>query len=177
MLEIILNDSSLCFEIKDLKQHYFSYICNECRLRACTRPSRGHVIFRLDRSLLFYGVFWVVTHRKKEIGWKKADIHSIRQVLCMHIIYMVEDHKPKAQHQRRLNHVMKEMVRKEVIKLIDASIVYPICDSKWIIPIHCVPKKGVTTTVRNKKNDLIPTRIGTGCIIHIDYRKLNDANM
>ncbi|KAH0764587.1 hypothetical protein KY285_000458 [Solanum tuberosum] len=69
--------------------------------------------------------------RKKAIGWQMADIHGINPALCMHKIYMEDDHKPSAQHQRRLNHLMKEVVRNEVIKWLDAGIVYPISDSKY----------------------------------------------
>ena len=88
-----------------------------------------------------------------------VDIHGISLALCMHKIYMEEDHKPSAQHQCRLNPLMKEVVRKEVIKWLDAGIVYPISDSKWVSPVQCVPKKGGMTVVRNEKNELIPTRM------------------
>lgn len=37
---------------------------------------------------------------------------------------------------------MKEVVKKEVVKLLDSGIIYPIADSPWVSPIHCVPKKG-----------------------------------
>ncbi|XP_049372496.1 uncharacterized protein LOC125837407 [Solanum verrucosum] len=73
----------------------------------------------------------ILKRRKKAIGWQMADIHGISLALCIHRIYMEEDHKSSAQHQRRLNPLMKEVVRKEVIKWLDAGIVYPISDSKW----------------------------------------------
>lgn len=117
----------------------------------------------------------ILKRRKKAIGWHMVDIHGISPALCMHRIYMEEDHKTSAQHQRRLNSLMKEVVRKEVIKWLDAGIVYPIYDSKWVSPVQCVPKKGGMTVVRNKKNELIPTRTVTGSRICMDYRKLNDA--
>nr|GEW18855.1 reverse transcriptase domain-containing protein [Tanacetum cinerariifolium] len=65
--------------------------------------------------------------------------------------------------------------RKEVIKLLDAGMIYPISDSPWVSPIHCVPKKGGITVVENENNDLIPTRLVTEWRVYIDYRKLNDA--
>ncbi|XP_075101815.1 uncharacterized protein LOC142177243 [Nicotiana tabacum] len=83
--------------------------------------------------------------------------------------------RPSVEHQRRLYPIMKEVVRKEVIKWLDAGIVFPISDSKWVSPVQCVPKKGGITVVVNENNDLIPTRTVTGWRICIDYRKLNNA--
>jgi len=51
---------------------------------------------------------------------------------------------------------MKEVVRKEVIKWLDAGIIYPISDSQWVSPVQVVPKKGGMTVVPNEKNELIP---------------------
>ena len=88
---------------------------------------------------------------------------------------MEEDYKPVRQPQRRLNPTMKEEVRKEVLKLLEAGLIYPISDSAWVSPVQVVPKKGGMTVVRNEKNDLIPTRTVTGWRMCIDYRKLNEA--
>ncbi|XP_019177862.1 PREDICTED: uncharacterized protein LOC109173058 [Ipomoea nil] len=82
---------------------------------------------------------------------------------------------PVRQPQRRLNPNMKEVVRAEVLKLLDSGIIYPISDSKWVSPVHVVPKKSGITVVTNDKNELIPTRIVTGWRMCIDYRKLNVA--
>ncbi|MCI82278.1 hypothetical protein A2U01_0103552, partial [Trifolium medium] len=57
---------------------------------------------------------------------------------------------------------MKEVVKKEVLKLLEAGMVYPISDSAWVSPVHMVPKKGGMKVVRNDKNELIPTRTVTG---------------
>jgi hypothetical protein len=46
-----------------------------------------------------------------------------------------------------------------VITLLDAGIIYPISDSKWVSPIHVVPKRVGLTVVKNKDNELVPTRI------------------
>nr|GEY78906.1 reverse transcriptase domain-containing protein [Tanacetum cinerariifolium] len=64
---------------------------------------------------------------------------------------------------------------KEVLKLLDAGLIYPISDSPWVSPVHCVPKKGGFTVVENEENELIPTRLVIGCRVCIDYRKLNEA--
>ncbi|GJT78435.1 reverse transcriptase domain-containing protein [Tanacetum coccineum] len=58
--------------------------------------------------------------------------------------------------------LLKEVVKKEVIKLLDAGIIYPISNSPWVSPIQVVPKKGGMTVVRNEKNELIPQRAVTG---------------
>ncbi|GJT50606.1 reverse transcriptase domain-containing protein [Tanacetum coccineum] len=88
---------------------------------------------------------------------------------------MEDDFKPAVQHQRRVNPKIHEVIKKEVIKLLDAGLIYHISDSLWVSPVHCVPKKGRMTVVENKDNELIPTRLVTGWRICIDYRKLNDV--
>ncbi|GJX73523.1 hypothetical protein Tco_0312118 [Tanacetum coccineum] len=88
---------------------------------------------------------------------------------------MEDDYKPVVQMQRRVNPKIHEVIKKEVIKLLDAGLIYPISDSPWVSPVHCVPKKGGMTVVQNDDNELIPTRLVTGWRVCIDYRKLNDA--
>jgi hypothetical protein len=85
------------------------------------------------------------------------------------------EYKLVVQPQRRLNPRMKEVVKKKVLKLLDAGIIYPISDSSWVSPVHVVPKKGGMTVVANEKNELIPTRTVTGWRMCIDYRRLNTA--
>ncbi|GKB47866.1 reverse transcriptase domain-containing protein [Tanacetum coccineum] len=88
---------------------------------------------------------------------------------------MEDNVKPVVQHQRRVNPKIHEVIKKEVIKLLDAGLIYPISDSLWVSPFHCVPKKGGMTVVENEDNELIPTRLVTEWRVCIDYRKLNDA--
>ncbi|GJX27684.1 reverse transcriptase domain-containing protein [Tanacetum coccineum] len=83
--------------------------------------------------------------------------------------------KPAIQHQRRVNPKIHEVVKKEVIKLLDAGLIYPISDSSWVSLVHCVPKKGGITVIKNDDNELIPTRLVKGWRVCIDYQKLNDA--
>ena len=78
--------------------------------------------------------------------------------------------KPVVDHQRRLNPKMKEVVRKEILKLLEAGILYPVADSQWVSPVHCVPKKGGITVIPNDKNELIPQRIVIGYRMVIDFR-------
>ena len=70
---------------------------------------------------------------------------------------------------------MKVVVRNEILKLLEAGIIYPVADSQWVSPVHCVPKKGGITVVPNDKNELIPQRIVTGYKMVIDFCKLNKA--
>ena len=112
------------------------------------------------------------THRTA-LGWTIADIKGISPLICTHIIHLEEDVKPSRQPQRRLNPIIKEVVKKEVLKLLDVGVIYPIADSKWVSPTQVVPKKSGVTVVANENNELIPTRVTSGWRVCIDYRKLN----
>ena len=117
----------------------------------------------------------VLQVHKKAIGWTIDDLVGVPPSYCTHRILMEEGHKPVRDAQRRLNPNMKEVVRKEIIKWLDAGIIYPILDSQWVSPLHVVPKKGGMTVVENQKGELVPTRTVTGYRVCVDYRKLNAA--
>ncbi|GKB60673.1 reverse transcriptase domain-containing protein [Tanacetum coccineum] len=117
----------------------------------------------------------VLKSHKRGIAWKIFDIKGIDLSFCTHKILMEDDFKPAVQHQRRVNLKIHEVIKKEVIKLFDAGLIYPISDSPWVNVVHCVPKKGGMTVVKNKDNELIHIRLVTGWRVCIDYRKLNDA--
>ncbi|GJV32987.1 reverse transcriptase domain-containing protein [Tanacetum coccineum] len=117
----------------------------------------------------------VLKSHKHAIAWKISDIKGIDPQFCTYKILMEENAKPVVQHQRRVNPKIHEVIKQEVIKLLDAGLIYPISDSPWVSPVHCVPKKGGITVVKNEENDLIPTRLVTGWRVCIDYRKLNDT--
>ncbi|GKB06936.1 hypothetical protein Tco_0835169 [Tanacetum coccineum] len=117
----------------------------------------------------------VLRSHKRAIAWKISDIKGIDPKFCTHKILMEDNVKPTVQHQRRVNPKIHEVIKKEVIKLLDAGLIYPISDSPWVSPVHCVPKKGGITVIENDDNELIPTRLVTGWRVCIDYRKLNDA--
>ncbi|KAL4282496.1 hypothetical protein GQ457_16G018920 [Hibiscus cannabinus] len=112
---------------------------------------------------------------KEALGWTIADIKGISPTICMHKILLDDNHKPTIDAQRRLNQAMKDVVRKEILKWLDAGIIYPISDSEWVSPVQCVPKKGGITVISNEKNELIPTRTVTGWRVCMDYMKLNKA--
>nr|GEW33207.1 DNA-directed DNA polymerase [Tanacetum cinerariifolium] len=117
----------------------------------------------------------ILKSHKRAIAWKISDIKGIDPRFCTHKILMEKDYKPAVQSQRRVNPKIHDVIKKEVIRLFDAGMIYPISDSPWVSPIHCVPKKGGITVVANENNELIPTRLVTGWRVCIDYRKLNDA--
>nr|GEU98673.1 hypothetical protein [Tanacetum cinerariifolium] len=117
----------------------------------------------------------VLKSHKRAIAWKISDIKGIDPCFCTHKILMEDDFKPVVQHLRRVNSKIHEVIKKEVIKLFDVGLIYPIFDSSWVSPVHCVPKKGGMTVVKNEDNELIPTRLVTRWRVCIDYRKLNDA--
>nr|GEY29948.1 reverse transcriptase domain-containing protein [Tanacetum cinerariifolium] len=117
----------------------------------------------------------ILKSQKKAIAWKLFDIKGIDPEFCTHEILMEEDFKPVVQHQRRVNPKIHDVIKQEVIKILEVGLIYPISDSPWVSPVHCVPKKGGLTTVENEDNELIPTRLVMGWRVCIDYRKLNEA--
>ena len=115
----------------------------------------------------------VLKEYKTAIGWTLADIKGISPTICMHRILLQSDAKPVREPQRKLNPAMKEVVMKEILKLLDQGIIYPISDSQWVSPVHVVPKKTGLTLVPNEKNKLVPMRVQNGWRMCIDFRKLN----
>ncbi|RVX14638.1 Retrovirus-related Pol polyprotein from transposon 297 [Vitis vinifera] len=115
----------------------------------------------------------VLKRCKKAIGWQISDLKGISPLVCMHHIYMEEETKPIRQLQRKLNPHLQEVVRAEVLKLLQAGIIYPISDSPWVSPTQVVPKKSGITVVKNEKGEEITTRLTSGWRVCIDYRKLN----
>ncbi|GJX94239.1 reverse transcriptase domain-containing protein [Tanacetum coccineum] len=99
----------------------------------------------------------VLKSRKRAIVWILSDINGINPEFCSHKIIMEEDYEPAVQHQRRVHPKIHDVIKKEVEKLLDARLIYPISDSPWVRPVHCVPKKGGMTIVTNDENELVPT--------------------
>nr|GFC85517.1 reverse transcriptase domain-containing protein [Tanacetum cinerariifolium] len=104
---------------------------------------------------------WVLKSHKQAIAWKLSDIKGIDPE-CTHKTLMDDDFEPVIQHQRRVNPKIHDAIKKEVLKLFDAGLIYPISNSPWVRPIHCVPKKGGFTIVKNEENKLILTQLVTG---------------
>ncbi|RVW77825.1 Transposon Ty3-I Gag-Pol polyprotein [Vitis vinifera] len=112
---------------------------------------------------------------KKAIGWQISDMKGIGPLLCTYHIYMEKDAKPVGQPQMRLNPHMQEVVRGEVLKLLQARIIYPISYSLWVTPTQVVPKKSGITVIQNEKWEEVSTRLTLGWRVCIDYRRLNSV--
>nr|GEZ21168.1 reverse transcriptase domain-containing protein [Tanacetum cinerariifolium] len=117
----------------------------------------------------------VLKSHKQAIAWKLSNIKGINPEFCTHKILMEDGFEPVVQHQRRVNPKIYDVTKKEVLKLLDAGLIYPISNSPWVSPVHCIPKKGGFTVVENEENELVPTRLVTGWRVCINYRKLNEA--
>ena len=99
-----------------------------------------------ERNLLH-----LLKKNNQALGWKISDLKGINLSICTHHIYLEEESKAVRQPQRRLNPHLKEVVRVEVLKLLQAGIIYPISDSTWVSPTQVVPKKSGVTTVKMKR--------------------------
>ena len=153
-------------EEKQLPNHLrYAYLGEESTLPVIIPSS----LFDMEEEKLLK----TLKEHKEAIGWSLADIKGIRPSICMHRILLEEDSKLTVDAQRRLNPSIKEVVRKEVLKWLNAGVIYPISNSSWVSPVQVVPKKGGTTVIINEKNELLPTRTVTGWRICIDYRRHN----
>ena len=117
----------------------------------------------------------ILRENKQAIGWKITDLKGINPTVCTHHIYLEEEAKLVRQPHRRLNPHMQEVVRAEVLKLLQADIIYPISDSTWVSPTQVVLKKSGVTTVHNEKGEEMPTRLTTSWRVCIDYRRLKEV--
>jgi hypothetical protein len=122
-----------------------------------------------------YKLVTVLERHKSAIGYSLHDLKGISPALCTHHTPTDPDSSPSREPQRRLNNAMREVVKKEVLKLLHTEIIYPVPHSEWASPVQVVPKKGGMTVVRNDKNELIPQRTIIGWRMCIDYQKLNKA--
>nr|GFA18281.1 reverse transcriptase domain-containing protein [Tanacetum cinerariifolium] len=142
-------------ELKDLPPHLeYAFLEGDNKLPVIIAKELGVE----EKSALIK----VLRSYKRAIAWKLSDIQDINPEFCTHKILMEEDYKPTVQHQRRVNPKIHDVIKKEVEKLLDAGLIYPISDSPWVSPVHCVPKKVGFTVVENEENKLIPTRLVTG---------------
>ena len=153
-------------EEKQLSNHLrYAYLGEDSTLPVIISSSLSNV----EEDILLK----ILKEHKEEIGWSLADIKGIRLSMCMHRILLEKDNKPTVDAQRSLNPSMKEVVQNEVLKWLDAGVIYHISDSSWVSLVQVVPKKGRTIVVINEKNELLLTRTVTGWRICIDYQRLN----
>nr|GEX17050.1 reverse transcriptase domain-containing protein [Tanacetum cinerariifolium] len=163
LLEAFLNDDpSLPLRIKEI-------ICLKFARNLKSLPVIIAKKLSVEEKIAF---ITVLKSHKRAIAWKLSDINGINLEFCTHKIIMEEDFTPAVQHQRRVNPKIHDVIKQEVIKLIEAGLIYPISDSPWVSLVHCVPKKGGFTVVENEDNELILTRLVTGSgenHIHCSY--------
>ena len=117
----------------------------------------------------------VLRARKEAIGWNLPDLKGINPSLCTHHIFLKEDARPSREAQRRLNPKVWDVVKDEILKWLNAGIIYTISDSPWVSPVHVVPKKAGITVTTNDKGEELHTRLPMKWRVCIDYRKLNAA--
>ena len=104
-----------------------------------------------------------------------SDLKRIDPSLCTHCIFLEEDSRPSREAQRQLNPKVWDAVKDEILKWLNADIIYPISDNPWVSPVHVVPKKAGITVTTNDKGKEIQMRFLTKWRVCIDYRKLNAA--
>ena len=122
-----------------------------------------------------HNLLHLLNKNKQALGWKISNLKGINPSIGTHHIYLEEDSKAVRQPQRRLNPHLQEVVRIEVLKLLQAGIIYPISDSTWVSPTQVVPKKSGVTTVKNEEGEELSTRLTTRWRVCIDYRRLNEV--
>ena len=111
----------------------------------------------------------VLEKHRSAFGYSLQDLKGISPALCTHRIPIDPDSTPSREPQRRLNNAMREVVKKEVLKLLHAGIIYLLPYSVWVSPVQVVPKKGGMAVVINEKNELIPQKTITRWWMCIDY--------
>ena len=83
----------------------------------------------------------VLQKHKEAFTWDYLDMKGIRANLCTHHIYIKENCTPIRRPKRRMNPALKNIVKKELEKLLDVVFIYPISYSQWVSPLVMVPKK------------------------------------
>ncbi|GJV05565.1 hypothetical protein Tco_1343221 [Tanacetum coccineum] len=105
----------------------------------------------------------VLKSHKRAIAWKISDIKGINPEFCTHKILMEEEYKPTVQHQRRVNPKIHDVIKKEVEKLLDAGLIYPISDSPWTLMI----KKKQHSRVFTERSPTVACLWLMQCIGHV----------
>ena len=136
------NKSSEGFILKELLEH-LKY--------AFLQPEKGKPVIILAGLTRLEEQKLLETLRKyrEVIAWSIEDLKGISPSICMHKILLEENARTSVEHQRRVNPIMKEVVKKEVVKWLNAGFIYAILDNPWVSPVHVGPKKGGFTVIRN----------------------------
>ncbi|GKA40799.1 reverse transcriptase domain-containing protein [Tanacetum coccineum] len=162
--ELLVNDEPIVQEIaepvKVEREHLYSASANEIKEK---KPKLKDLPHHLEYAYLHgdksfpiiisselsnkekSSLLQVLEKRKGAIAWKMSDINGISPSYCTHKIQMEDDFKSVIQPQRHLNPKVQDVVKNEIVKLLDSGLIYPISDSSWVSPIHVVPMKGGMT--------------------------------
>ena len=117
----------------------------------------------------------VLRGRKDAIGWSLSNLKGIDPSLCPHQIFLEEDSHPSRKAQMRLNPKVWDVEKDEILKWLNASIIYPISNSPWVSLVHVVPKKARITVTTNDMGEELQKHLLKKWQVCIDYRKLNTA--
>ena len=117
----------------------------------------------------------VLEKHRSAFGYSLEDLKGISPALCTHRIPIDLAYPPSREPQCRLNNAMRQVVKKEVLKLLHVGIIYHVPYSEWVSPVQVVSKKGGMTMGKNEKYKLIPQQIVIGRWMCIDYQKINKA--
>jgi uncharacterized protein YejL (UPF0352 family) len=109
----------------------------------------------------------VLEKHRSASGYSLQDLKRISPTLCTHCIPTNPNSIPSREPQRMLNNAIREVVKKEVLKLLHAGIIYPVPYSEWVSPVQVMSKKEGMTAVKNEKNKLIPKEpsLNGGCAL------------
>ena len=117
----------------------------------------------------------ILRQNEEAIGWTLTDLKGLDPSLCTHRIFLDDESRPVREAHRRLNPKVWEVVKEEILKWLNAEIMYPISDSQWVSPVHVVLKKAGVMVTTNEKGEEIHTRLLKKWRVCIDYQKLNSA--
>ena len=115
----------------------------------------------------------ILRQNEKAVGWTLAYLRGLDPSLCTHCIFFEDESRPVREAQRQLNPKVWEAVKEQILKWLNAEIIYPISDSQWVSLVHVVPKKAGVTVTMNDKGKEIQMRLPTKWLVSINYRKLN----
>nr|GFA86753.1 reverse transcriptase domain-containing protein [Tanacetum cinerariifolium] len=138
------------------------------------RVGKEAITFNLDQTSRYSANYSDMTAKRIDVIDVACEEYS-QEVLNFSDTISSGNPTPFYDPIRRVNPRIHDVIKQEVIKLLEAGLIYPISDSPWVSPVHCVPKKGGFTVVENEDNGLILTRLVTRWRVCIDYRKLNEA--
>nr|GEX01128.1 retrovirus-related Pol polyprotein from transposon 17.6 [Tanacetum cinerariifolium] len=115
-------------ELRDLPPHLeYAFLGGDNKLPVIIAKELGDE----EKSALIK----VLKSHTRAIAWKLSDIQGINPEFCTPKILMEEDYKPAVQHQRGVNPKIHDVIKKEVEKLLDTGLIYPISDSPWVSPM------------------------------------------